>query len=174
MLAEKCLEIAEIISNKDTDVMSELRESFASPSTYIDKHREHLSEYFMLDENKLNDFAADKWRAMVEILELHEYVFTRDWKDELGDFLYFLLQTKRAVAENIKIEESDPVFSEEGDIPEWCTLIDDKLAAKNLVVGNIDTDSDEYTVFICTAEEMLSLKKCSSAINHRIDFAKDS
>lgn len=174
MLAEKCLEIAEIISNKDAGVMSEIRESFASPSTYIDKHREHLSEYFFLDENELNDFAADKWRVMVDILELHEYVCMRDWKDELEDFLYFLLQTKRAVAENIKIDESDPAFSEEGDIPEWSTLIDDKLAGKNLVVGNINTDSDAYTVFICTAEEMLSLKKCSSAINHRIDFAKDS
>ena len=88
--------------------------------------------------------------------------------------MYFLCQTKRAVSENITFDESDSAFSEDDDISIWNALIDDKLAEKNLVVGNIDTDSDQYTLFICTVEELILLKEYSSVINHRIDFAKDS
>ena len=173
-VTEKCLKIAEIISNKDIDIMQDLRESFESPKMYIDKYHEHLSEDYMLNEKEMKDFAADKWMLMVDILELHGYICSRDWKDELQDFLYFLCQTKRAVSENITFDESDSAFSEEDDISIWSALIDDILAGKNLVVGNIDTDSDQYTLFICTVEELILLKEYSSVINHRIDFAKDS
>lgn len=71
---EKYFEIAGMITNQDPEVMSEMKE-----------------------------YAIDKWWLMIDILEQHNYICTRDWKDELQDFLHFLFQTKRAVSENIEI-----------------------------------------------------------------------
>ena len=171
-IEEICLKIAEIISGNDKNVMSELKESYANPQTYITKYHEHLSEDYMLDEDEMEDFVRDKWWMMTDILEIKEYVCKRDWKDELEDFLFFLSRTKRSVSENIKLDQLDLSFSENDSIPQWSELIDKELTNRNLAVGNIDMESDEYTVFLCAVKELETLKKYAHSINHKIDFAK--
>lgn len=171
-IEEMCLKIAEIISGNDKSVISELRESYANSQTYIAKYHEHLSEDYMFDEGEIEDFVCDKWWLMTDILEMKEYVCKRDWKDELGDFLFFLSGTKRAVSENIKLDQLDVSFSESGSIPQWSELIDKELTNRNLAVGNINTESDEYTVFLCAVEELEALKKYAHSIDRKIEFAR--
>ena len=171
-IEEMCLKIAEMISGNDKCVMTELKESYANPQAYIAKYHEHLSGDYMLEENEMEAYVSDKWWLMTDLLEIKEYVCKRDWKDELEDFLYFLSETKRAVSENIRLDELDLPFSEEGDIPEWSALIDKELTNKNLAVGNIETESDEYTVFLCAVDVLERLEKCAGAMNHKITCAK--
>ena len=168
-IEEMCLKIAEIISGNDKSVISELREIYANPQTYIAKYHE---QDYMFVEGKMNDFVCDKWWLMADILEIKEYVCKRDWKDELEDFLFFLSGTKRAVSENIKLDQLDVPFSESGSIPQWSELIDKELTNRNLAVGNINTESDEYTVFLCAVEELEALKKYAHSIDRKIEFAR--
>jgi len=173
-IEEMCLKIAEIISENDKSVMIELKESYANPQTYIAKYHEHLAEDYMLGEDKMEDFVRDKWWLMTDILEIQEFVCKRDWKDELQNFLYFLSGTKRAVSENIRLDKLALPFSEDDDILRWSELIDKELINRNLAVGNIDTDSDEYTVFLCEVDELEVLGKCADTIGHKITFAKNA
>lgn len=151
-----------------------MREGLFEPLSYIKKHRDYLRENYMLGDAETKAYVEDKWQLMTDILETYGYVCTRDWKDELQDFLYFLFRTKAAKAEDICVNSTEWPLPEEGDIPLWCELIDDKLAAKNLAVGCIDTDSDEYTLFICSNEALIALKKVALSINRKIDYAKKS
>ena len=45
------------------------------------------------------------------------------------------------------------------DILQWCSRLDEKLAERNLVVGNIDTESDAYAVFFVPGKNWL---RCSN------------
>lgn len=173
-IEENCLKIAEIISGGGENVMSELRESYANPQIYITKHHEHLLEAYALEEEEMEEFACDKWWLMTDILEMNRYVCKRDWKDELEDFLFFLFETKRALSENIKIDSTDLPFSESGSVPQWSELIDHALADKNLIVGNIDTESDEYTLFLCTVDELKALSEYARSIHQKIAPAKSA
>lgn len=168
---EVYLKIAEIITNNDMEVISEIKDGYANPQDYIQKHHERLSEYILDEEMK--DCVLNKRWLMIDILEIHNYVCVRDWKDELEDFLYFLFQTKRAIAEGIEIDQSDSALSQDGDIPQWCKIVDEKLAEKNIVVGNIDTESDQYTLFLATKQELASLEECASTVNQIISCVSD-
>lgn len=171
-IGEICLKIAEIISKNDTSVISELKEGFANPLAYVAKYHKHLSELFMLDEFEMEGYVRDKWWLMTDVLELYDYVCKRDWKDELEDFLFFLSDTKRAKLEQTRLYELGLPFSENDDIPKWSSLIDNELTNRNLTVGNIDTESDEYTLFLCTTDELELLQKYAQSINHKIAPAK--
>lgn len=169
---ENYLEIARIITDNDLEVKSEMQESFHDPQGYAARHIERLSEEYGMDEEELRDAAADHWWLMTDILETHGYVCTRDWKDELQDFLHFLFQTKRAGSQGLSVNGLKTEFSESGSIPEWCRLLDEELSEKEIAVGNIDTDSDSYTVFFCTKAEMEILKKLASETGHTVTFAQ--
>lgn len=168
---EMYLKIAEILTNNDAEVISEIKEGYAYPQNYIEKHHERLAEYMMDEEMK--GCVLNKWWLMVDTLEIHNYVCVRDWKDELEDFLYFLSQTKRATAEGIEIDQLSSALSQDGDIAQWCKIIDGKLTEKNLVVGNIDTESDQYTLFLVTKQELASLEECASSVNQIISRVSD-
>ena len=171
---ENYLEIARIITENDAEVLAEMRESFMDSRGYAVRHSARLLEEYGMDEDELRNAAADHWWLMTDILELHGYVCTRDWKDELQDFLYFLFQTKRAVSEGLSMTGLETEFSENDSIPVWSRLLGERLSGRRLVVGNIDTDSDSYTVFFCTEEEMELLKKTASETGHTITCAQDA
>lgn len=170
---EAYFKIAEIITKNDTEVMREIKESFANPQDYQEKHDERLSNCYMLNEKERKAFVLNRWMLMIDILERYNYVCSRDWKDELDDFLYFLFHTKRAVSEQLEGDRFKLVLSQEGDIPQWSTIINGKLAEKNLVVGYIGTDSDSYIVFLCSKQELACLEECASAVNQVICRLKD-
>lgn len=173
---EKYFEIVRIITNDNAEVMEEIKEGFIYPQKYIEKHYEHLSQDYMLNDKEIKNYTMDKWRLMVDLLEQHNFVCIRDWKDELQDFLYFLFQTKRAVSENLEKDKLNlnSILSEEGNLSQWSGIIDEKLTDKNLVIGHIDTDSDQYTLFLCTRQELASLKECASSVGHIISYAKEA
>ena len=57
---------------------------------------------------------------------------------------------------------------QEGNIPEWSRLLEQKLAEKGLVVGYLGTEGDEYTVFFTTWKELALLERCASSIHQVI------
>ena len=169
---ENYLEIARIITENDIEVQSEMRESFRDPQGYAARHIERLLEEYGMDEEEIRDAAADHWWLMTDILESYGYVCTRDWKDELEDFLHFLFRTKRAVSLGLSTTGLKTEFSEKDSIPEWSRQLDAEFSEKGIAVGNIDTDSDSYTVFFCTKKEMELLKKLASETGHAVTFAQ--
>lgn len=171
---EAYFEIVKQIAPHDPEVLHELREGFSNSEKYVGQHRERLQEEGWLEHEKVLECVQDPWWLMLDILQRYGYVCVRDWKDEWQDFRFFLCQTKRAQQEGIQIEASDPDFLEQGDISEWCRQLDEKLTERNLVVGNIDTESDAYAVFFCTREELDSLRQSASLLHQKIDFAKDA
>ena len=156
---EAYFEIVKQIAPDDPEVLLALREGFSHPEAYADRHRERLQKEYWLEPEELSQCVRDPWWLMLDILQRYGSVCVRDWKDEWQDFRFFLCQTKRAQQEEIVIQESDLAFSENGDIRQWCSRLDEKLAERNLVVENIDTESDAYAVFFVPGKNWL---RCSN------------
>ena len=163
-----CLEIARVITQSDSEVLSELQEALAAPERYLEREKERLQALYPRSEEELKRCAADPWWLMREILEQYQFVCTRDWKDEREDFLTFLFETRRAKAEGLLLDSNFFDFPQEGNIPEWSRLLEQKLAEKGLVVGYLGTEGDEYTVFFTTWKELALLERCASSIHQVI------
>lgn len=169
-LEEPYLTIAATITQNDAAVLADMQEGFADPQGFLEKHYEYLPEAM---QQLMNDWTTDKWWLLSDILERHNYICKRDWKDELQDFLGFLFQTRRAVQEKLELDQLSYGLLPEGEIPEWSALLDERLKEKDLVVGNLVQDADEYAVFLCTPREMEILQECAATIDQTICCAKE-
>lgn len=162
------LEIASIISNKDKDVIDKLSDCVSKPQIYFE---ENIHLYQNRGFTEMSEISTIKWIALVEILQAHDYVCERDFKDELEDFVYFINQLNQVKKGNLFLKEE--YFQEDDDISGWCEIIDDNWYDKNMCIACIDIDSDSYVLFVCSIEKLDRLKNIANKINQRIDFAKN-
>lgn len=163
-----CLEIARVITQNDLEVLAELQEGLAAPERYLEREKGRLQALYPLLEEEWKGWAADPWWLMRDVLERHQFVCTLDWKDGREDFLPFLFGTRRARAEGLLLASDFFDLPQEGDIPEWSRLLEQKLAEKGLVVGYLGTEGDEYTVFFTTRKELALLERWASSIHQVI------
>lgn len=165
-------EIAGIISGDDKNIASELNEYIMDAEKYF---HDHLDEFMDAAEfegyGDMKKSAGQKWLTLVMILEKGHYVCSRDWKDERDDFVYFV-QGLTFFKEN-HLTLRPEWLRREGNISEWCSLLDERWKMREMCVGAIDTDSDEYVLFVCKETDLEKLKKIAVKINRRIDSAKN-
>lgn len=120
-------EIAELISDNDTQIKSLLSENGST---------------------KVSDTDA-LWLDMTEKLEEYGYAFSIDYKAELEDFLWSLEQLKSYSL--IEACVSSLKLNPEMNIDAWGEEINLALSGKAYVC-TIDTDSDSYGIIIVTDE----------------------
>ena len=91
-----------------------------------------------------------------------------DWKCELDDFAMLSDAMKKVgIDENIyNIEDLN--LDEDDDIEIWCEKFNREFAKKDVLVGNIDTNSDSYFIFPITKQKLNQVRELGKKIGLKI------
>lgn len=107
---------------------------------------------------------------MVWLLSESGYICYLDWKCELEDFqMIFNVMKKVGIDENICNIE-DLILDEDDDIEVWSEEFNKVFSKKDIFIGNIDTNSDSYSIFPVNKENFKKLRELGNRINMKIDF----
>ena len=165
------VEIGKAISADDKVVAAEIEKCVKDTEAYFEENEERFEERGMEQEDMEEDAEEVRWIALVDILEVNGYVCERDWKDELEDFVQFVGNLKGTKSRELPIKFE--WFDEDGDVAEWCKVLDEKWADKGVCVAAIDIESDSYVLFPYEVEELGKLCELAEALERRIDMAKN-
>lgn len=164
------VKIAEIITNGDLEVLSEIKKISEDSERYLDENEDILDEWFFTEDD--TDEEELKLMLFTTVLENHNYLCSRDWKDEKEDFVYFLQNLKEVKKNNLPIDED--LLDEDGGIGEWCTILDEKWESLGFCVGDIAPwPSDSYHLFLCKLQDLEELRNLADSADIRIDLAKN-
>lgn len=162
------LKIAGILSFNDRGVIKKLEIIFEDFRNYL---REDSNFRYIDDEIKaLSDKEKIELKVMALVLLLSErgYICYLDWKCELDDFAMLSDAMKKVgIDENIyNIEDLN--LDEDDDIEIWCEKFNREFAKKDVLVGNIDTNSDSYFIFPITKQKLNQVRELGKKIRLKI------
>lgn len=164
------LKIADIITFNDREIVKRLEIVLEDFHNYL---RDNIN--FRYIDEEINSLSIKekvelKVSVMIMLLCENNYLCCLDWKCELEDFKIFSDVLKKVgIDENIcNFEELD--FDEDDDIEAWSKKFNEVFGKKNIFVGNINTDSDSYSIFPATKKKIEELKKLGDKIGIGIDF----
>ena len=174
---EVLLKIAGIISNNDSDVLTEVEECIDNIEAYVSTH---IEEYV-------------QWLGMVNCLIRNNYVYETDDNVQLTDFgwefknlrgfkEYGLTLDRKFLDDSYSIdrydlnEDDEDVFDYEDDedlmeddnIVGWCKYLDNKWADENVCVGMIGINSDVYVIFPIDCDVLEQLEDLADSIGRHI------
>lgn len=162
------LKIAGILSFNDREVIKKLEIIFEDFRNYL---RKDSNFRYIDDEIKaLSDKEKIELKVMALALLLSErgYICYLDWKCELDDFAMLSDAMKKVgIDENIyNIEDLN--LDEDDDIEIWCEKFNREFAKKDVLVGNIDTNSDSYFIFPITKQKLNQVRELGKKIGLKI------
>lgn len=162
------LKIAGILSFNDREVIKKLEIIFEDFRNYL---REDSNFRYIDDEIKaLSDKEKIELKvmALVLLLSARGYICYLDWKCELDDFAMLSDAMKKVgIDENIyNIEDLN--LDEDDDIEIWCEKFNREFAKKDVLVGNIDTNSDSYFIFPITKQKLNQVRELGKKIGLKI------
>lgn len=162
------LKIAGILSFNDREVIKKLEIIFEDFRNYL---RKDSNFRYIDDEIKaLSDKEKIELKVMALVLLLSErgYICYLDWKCELDDFAMLSDAMKKVgIDENIyNIEDLN--LDEDDDIEIWCEKFNREFAKKDVLVGNIDTNSDSYFIFPITKQKLNQVRELGKKIGLKI------
>lgn len=163
--------IGKAISTDDKVVTAEIEKCVTDTEAYFEENEERFEERGMEPEDMEENVEEVRWIALVDILEVNGYVCERDWKDELEDFVQFVGNLKGTKSRELPIDLE--WFDEDGDVAEWCKVLDEKWADKGVCVAAIDIESDSYVLFPYEVGKLGELCELAEALERRIDMAKN-
>ncbi|MCI9444243.1 MAG: hypothetical protein K2P04_05950 [Oscillospiraceae bacterium] len=155
---EELLEIARIISDGDEAVLKEMSGCLTDTEAFYEARRERYEERCV---DAGDDPLKIRLLGLVDILEEHGYVCERDWKDEKEDFFYFFSSLHGI--KRLKLDMQEAWLDEDGDIEEWCGILNEKWTDRQCCAAAVGIDSDSYVLFTCTLEELARLEKLAPA-----------
>lgn len=161
-----CVEIAGIISGGDPEVAAEAAACAAAPEEFFRAHSEQYDWYYMQKHVEANML---RWDGLIFLLEAHNHVCIRDWKDEKEDFLFFLQNLSGAGRLGLEIDGE--WLDEAGCISQWCQVIDRKW--DRACVAAMDQHSDSYVLFPCRVEDLEKLRVLADQLGERIALARE-
>ncbi len=147
---------------RDEALLQELFACFENPTEYYTLHRGELEERSISSE----DNRGICWLTLVNRMEDAGLFCELDWKEELSEFIGWMEQ----LAESRGLPVQPEWFSEEGEIPDWCAVLEEKWRPYGYLVGGVDIDSDSYVLFPCPCGEFEELKALAAEAGHRIVF----
>lgn len=162
------LKIAEILSFNDRAVIKKLEIIFEDFRNYL---RENSSFRYIDDEIKaLSDKEKIELKVMALVLLLSErgYICYLDWKCELDDFAMLSDVMKKAGINEDICSIEDLNLDEDDDIEIWCEKFNREFAKKDVLIGNIDTNSDSYSIFPITKQNLNQVSELGKKIGLRI------
>lgn len=162
------LKIAEILSYNDRKIIKKLELILDDFYNYLKNN-----ENFYYISNDINSISQKeminlKVVAMVLLLSENGYICYLDWKCELEDFEMVVdVMKKIGIDENICSFDN---LNEDDDIEVWSKEFNKILSEKDIFIGNIDTNSDSYSIFPISKENLKKLKELGKEINTEIDI----
>ena len=168
---EAYVAIAAAISADDKAVIARMKDCVSNTKAYVQKNEERFEERGFEIEDLEDEEEEIRWLALVDILEENEYVCERDWKDELEDFVYFVGNLKSVKARALPLEKE--WFDEEGNVVDWCKVLDEKWKDLGCCVAAIDIDSDSYVLFAYDVDKVDKLCELAEELDRTIDWAKN-
>ncbi|WP_300344678.1 DUF6630 family protein, partial [Fusobacterium sp.] len=164
------LKIAEILSSNDRKIIKKLELILEDFYKYLKNN-----ENFYYISNNINSISQKeminlKVVAIVLLLSENGYICYLDWKCELEDFEMIIdVMKKISIDENIYTLDKLNL-NEDDDIEVWSKELNKILSEKDIFIGNIDTNSDSYSIFPISKENLEKLRELGNKINTEIDI----
>lgn len=163
---EVLLKIAEIISFNDRKIVKELELILEDFHNYLRKNSNFNYSFDEINYLSTKEKIELKVVAMVLLLNKSGYICYLDWKCELEDFkIFFDVIKKLGIDENI-YNFNRLKLNEDDDIEVWSR----EFNKKGIFIGNIDTNSDSYSIFPTTKKSLEELRELGDKIGVKIDF----
>lgn len=162
------IEIGQIISHNDREVTRELEKILGNFKEYL--KNDPLLTYSNIENMELTEKIELKLLALALLLNEKGYLCYLDWKCELEDF-NMIYDVMKKIGLDEKIEEE--AFDEDDDITVWCEEFDKIYGDRDIFVGGIDLNSDSYSIFPVSYENLKKLKELGEKIQMKIDFVSE-
>ena len=149
---KELIKVAKRITCNDKDIMNVVLQSLESPKDFCQMEIKAASEK-KYDYQQLLDWYEEeksitnlKKIVMLYAIGNSNYVAGFDWKDDLETFLWKMKELQCLKQHNLPINDSS--LTSDGDISQWCLLINEQWKPLGFQIIFIDADSDEYWVAI--------------------------
>ena len=167
---EVLLKIAEIISFNDRKIVKELELILEDFHNYLRKNSNFNYSFDEINYLSTKEKIELKVVAMVLLLNKSGYICYLDWKCELEDFkIFFDVIKKLGIDENI-YNFNRLKLNEDDDIEVWSKEFNKFFSKKGIFIGNINTNSDSYSIFPTTKKSLEELRELGDKIDIKIDF----
>ena len=172
---EILLKIAGILSVNDREILKKLELILEDFNSYL---RNDINFRYFDDEiNALSDKRKIKLKkielkivAMILLLSENGYICYLDWKCELEDFRMISDVMKKVGIDDNFCNIEDLTLDEDDDIEIWSEEFNKVFSKKNILIGNIDTSSDSYSIFPVNKANLEKLRELGNKIGMKIDF----
>lgn len=142
-------DIAALITDNNSEVVSKLRECANDPWAYAEKNASrYLQRGVVVSDREANDIDDICWIGMIDELEENGYLFPCDYSEEVENILWGLSQLK-----NYSLIESytdDFEADDDDDAEEFVHKLNSTL--KYACICMIDIDSDSYELIIASLD----------------------
>ena len=167
---EILLKIAEIISFNDRKIAKELELILEDFHNYLRKNSNFNYSFDEINYLTTEEKIELKVVAMILLLNESGYICYLDWKCELEDFkILFDVIKKLGIDENI-YNFNRLKLNEDDDIEVWSREFNKVFSKKGIFIGNINTNSDSYSIFPTTKKSLEELRELGDKIDIKIDF----
>ena len=164
------LKIAELISFNDRKIVKELELILEDFHNYLRKNSNFNYSFDEINYLSTKEKIELKVVAMVLLFNESGYICYLDWKCELEDFkMLFEVIKKLGIDENIH-NFNRLKLNEDDDIEVWSREFNKIFNKKGIFIGNIDTNSDSYSIFPTTKKSLEELRELGDKIDIKIDF----
>ena len=142
-------DIAALITDNNSEVVSALRECASDPWAYAEKNAaRYLQRGIVVSDREGNDIGDICWIGMVDELEENGYLFPCDYSEEVENILWGLSQLKNyglidKYADGFEADDDD-------DVETFVHKLNSTL--KDACVCMIDIDSDSYELIIASLD----------------------
>jgi len=160
---ELLLDIASAISYGDIEIILEMEDCISDTRRYFKNHCEHYEARGIKNAENENMI---QWMTLVDILVHHSYVCELNWKCNRHGFAYFMKQL--LITKKEKLQVIEEWFAEDGNIPEWCHMLDEKCQGNGMCVAAMEIDGNSYILFPYYNNSLEQLSVAAERTGHRI------
>lgn len=157
--------IAELLPGGET-YLAQVERCIGAPKQYYMDHEERYYDRGIDETDRNGDII---WIAIADEMLDSGNAVELDWKETKEEF--YLQMQDLASKHNLELREE--WLQEDGDIPMWCGILDEKWVAQGFCIAEFDIDSDSYVLFICTCETLEKLRKLGDEVLRTIDLAQE-
>ena len=184
------IKICELITENDPDVLAEVEECVNNIGAYVETHLDEYEHQSMsLEDSSAEDLM---WLGVVNCLIRNGYVgkfdsditkvdFGWELKSLRGYKLFDLRLDEKFTNEDYAIDsydvnedddiydyEDEERFVEDESVESWCKYLNNSWADEDICLGMIDTDMEEYTIFLAETEVLEQLEELADSIDRHI------
>lgn len=142
-------DIAALITDNDSEVVSKLLECASDPWGYAEKNAErYLQRGIVISDREANDIDDICWIGMVDELSENGYLFSCDYSEDSENILWGLSKLKNYCL----IEKYTDSFEADDDDDVETLVHKLNSALKGACICMIDIDSDSYELIIASLD----------------------